>query len=229
MIAGELWPSDGDGPQNDEIQYVIDLGLLRRDGPNGKTLVISNDIYMEIIPRELVFETQYNLVSHAEQPWYIEPDGHLDISKLLRDFQQFFRENIGSWSNAFDYKEAGFQLLLQAFLQRIVNSGGLIDREYALGRGRVDLLVRWRYPKDKPKREQREQRVVIELKTIRKNRTPDAVLAEGLRQVSRYADESNADEAHLVICDERPDRSWDEKIYEREEEFGGRTVRVWGV
>ena len=32
----------------------------------------------------------------------------------------------------FQYKEAGPQLLLQAFLQRIVNSGGRIEREYGL-------------------------------------------------------------------------------------------------
>jgi hypothetical protein len=229
MISGEYWPSNGDGPENDDIQYVIDLGLLRRDGPNGKTLVISNDMYMEIIPRELVFKAQYNLVSKAEQPWYVESDGKIGVSKLLGDFQRFFRENIESWSEAFDYKEAGFQLLLQAFLQRIINGGGIIDREYALGRGRVDLLVRWRYPKDKPRREQGEQRVVIELKTVRKNRAPDEVISKGLQQVSRYADESNADESHLVICDERPGRSWDEKIFEREEKTGGRNVKIWGL
>jgi hypothetical protein len=49
-----------------------------------------------------------------------------------------------------------------------------------------------------------EQRVVIELKTIRKNRAPDTVLAEGLLQTARYADESNDDAACLVICDECP-------------------------
>ncbi len=39
--------------------------------------------------------------------------------------------------------EAGPQLLLQAFLQRGVNSGGRIEREYGLGRGRTDLLIVW--------------------------------------------------------------------------------------
>ena len=34
-------------------------------------------------------------------------------------------------------------MLLQAFLQRIVNSGGRIEREYGLGRMRTDLLVVW--------------------------------------------------------------------------------------
>jgi len=32
-------------------------------------------------------------------------------------------------------------LLLMAFLQRIVNGGGNIEREYAAGRGRVDLII----------------------------------------------------------------------------------------
>ena len=183
----------------------------------------------EIIPRELTVIMQDGMASSPAQPWYIESSGRLDISRLLRDFQQFFRENIESWNEAFDYKEAGFQLLLQAFLQRIVNGGGLIEREYALGRGRVDLLVRWRYPKDAPRREQKEQRIVIELKTIRKNRAPDAVLSEGLRQTDRYAGESGADEAHLVICDERIWRNWDEKIYERAEKSGNGDIHVWGM
>ncbi len=38
-----------------------------------------------------------------------------------------------SCNPAFDYKEVGPQLLLQAFLQRIINSGGILEREYGLG------------------------------------------------------------------------------------------------
>ena len=43
----------------------------------------------------------------------------------------------------FAYREAGPQLLLQAFLQRIVNAGGRIEREYGQGRRRVDLMIVW--------------------------------------------------------------------------------------
>ena len=160
----------------------------------------------------------------------MNPDGSLDMDKLLREFQQFFRENSESWLERFDYKEAGFQLLLQAFLQRIVNGGGLIDREYALGRGRVDLLVRWRYPKDATRGDQHEQRIVLELKTIReKTPAPGQVLPEGLEQTSRYAAQSNTAEAHLIICDERPGQGWDGKIYERSERGGGLEIKVWGL
>ena len=230
MISGGAW-TEGieEKPVQDDVQYVLDLGLIRRDGPNGKTLVISNDIYKEVIPRELTSVTQDNLVSRAEQPWYVAADGHLDMPKLMRDFQRFFRENIESWIDGFDYKEAGFQLLLQAFMQRIVNGGGIIEREYALGRGRVDLLARWRYPKESPREEQTEQRILLELKTIRKSRSPETVLREALEQISRYADLSNATESHLVICDERPEPTWDEKIYERAEHHSGRDISVWGL
>jgi len=44
----------------------------------------------------------------------------------------------------FDSQEAGPQLLLQAFLQRIVNGGGRIEREYGLGRRRTGLPFVWR-------------------------------------------------------------------------------------
>jgi hypothetical protein len=32
--------------------------------------------------------------------------------------------------------------MFMMFLQRIVNGGGFIGREYGIGRGRIDLLVR---------------------------------------------------------------------------------------
>jgi len=205
ILAGD------DDPQKiptDDLQYVVDLGLVRLQ----PSLDIANDIYREVIPRELTWTTQVTIV--REQAWYVNPDGSLDMNKLLDAFQQFFREHSESWLERFDYKEAGFQLLLQAFLQRIVNGGGTIDREYALGRGRVDLLVRWRYPMEAPRGTQKEQRIVLELKTIRiKGANAQKVLSDGLEQTARYAAMTGAAASHLLICDERPGRSWDEKIW----------------
>ena len=227
VIAGDNWTSK---PVSDDIEYVIDLGLLRNENGN---YMISNDIYREILPRELSWVMQVGMTSRPTQPWYVESNGKLDMSKLLRELQQFFRENSESWLERFDYKEAGFQLLLQAFLQRIVNGGGLINREYALGRGRVDLLVRWRYPVNATGSEQKEQRIVLELKTIRERTlNPGRILSEGLEQTARYAAQSDAAEAHLIICDERLGRGWDDKIYERNEKSersGDLEIKVWGV
>jgi hypothetical protein len=112
-----------------------------------------------------------------------------------------------------------------------VNGGGLIEREYALGRGRVDLLVRWRYPGAS---DRREQRIVLELKTIRaSSHDPNKAMSDGLEQTARYAERSNAAEAHLIVCDERAGRGWDEKIYDRIERRGSigtpRDIHIWGV
>ena len=141
----------------DDIQYAVDLGLIARtaEGPQ-----IANPIYREVIPRELTVITQLNLESQQNPAWYIRRDGQLDMPKLLEAFQQFFRENSEAWLEGFNYREAGPQLLMQAFLQRIINGGGRVDREYGLGRRRTDLLVVWNHPAG-------VQRVVIELKLLR--------------------------------------------------------------
>ena len=64
----------------------------------------------------------------------------------------FFREHSEHWLEHFQYKEAGPQLLLQAFLQRILNSGGRIELEYGLGRMRADLLLLWPLSQAEPGR-----------------------------------------------------------------------------
>ena len=111
-----------------DLEYVRDLGLIAQNDP----LRIANPIYAEIVPRELTYATQSGLVQ--DTAWYVHADGNLDVAKLLTAFQTFFREHSEHWVKRFQYQEAGPQLLLQAFLQRIVNSGGRIEREYGLGR-----------------------------------------------------------------------------------------------
>ena len=125
---------------DDDLQYIIDLGLIRQ-GPQGPE--IANPIYREVIPRQLSTITNENLKARFHDVWYIAPDGRIDMEKLMLSFQEFFREHSEHWIERYDYKEAGPQLLLQAFLQRIVNGGGRIEREYGLGRMRTDLLIVW--------------------------------------------------------------------------------------
>jgi hypothetical protein len=120
----------------------------------------------------------------------------------------------------FDYKEAGPQLLMQAFLQRIVNSGGRIDREYGPGRGRTDLTIHWPH-------ERGIQKIVAELKILRKSLK--GTVAAGLAQTAEYMDRCGTEEAHLVVFDRRPGRKWNEKIFRKTEAFDGRTIRVWGM
>lgn len=206
---------------NDDVLYVQDMGLIKVE--RGKPRRIANGIYREIIPRELTWSTQNALVQ--EPQWYQNSDGSINMEKLLTDFQQFFRENSDAWIGKFDYAEAGPQLLLQAFLQRIVNGGGYIDREYGLGRKRTDLLIR------KPLTEGYGgpvQRIVLELKI--KRYSLERTIDEGLQQTSAYMDAvGSVDEGHFIIFDRSKEKSWDERIWHKPYEVNGRTIVVWGM
>ncbi|MEA3642406.1 MAG: ATP-binding protein [Lamprobacter sp.] len=205
----------------DDQQYVEDLGLIvTRPGVR-----ISNRIYQEIIPRELSWIAQTR-IPNQEPAWYIDPDHRLNMPKLLAAFQQFFREHSDSWSEGFDYKEAAPQLLMQAFLQRIINGGGRLTREYGLGRKRTDLLIEW--PLDPEQGLYGPlQRVVIELKLLRGKL--DRVIQTGLAQTLDYCRRVGADEAHLVIFNRNPKVSWKKKIWHRPASLEGFSIGVWGA
>ena len=216
LLAGTAKPEQ---PPEDDVQYVEDLGLITTKGQ----MRISNEIYREVIPRVLTYTTQITI---AQDPaWYIQPDGQLDLCKLLQAFQQFFREHSESWLERFDYREAGPQLLMQAFLQRIVNGGGRVEREYGLDSGRTDLLVIWPFAEGM-------QRAVIELKVMHKSRSK--TIQEGLAEVREYADRCGAVEAHLVVFDRTPGKSWSRKIFRKKESYLmpegiELAVNIWGM
>ena len=209
----------------DDLEYVRDLGLVARQNP----IAIANPIYREVIPRDLTYTTQAGF--HHDPAWYVDEAGMLRMDKLLTGFQEFFREHSEHWVERFQYREAGPQLLLQAFLQRIVNSGGRIEREYGLGRRRTDLLIIWPVgglDGETPAGPGREtQKVVVECKVL--HRSLHETLREGLAQTRAYMDRSAAAEGHLVIFDRNEDRTWDEKVYRREEAEGSARVTVWGM
>ena len=220
MLAGEEEVDDNAIP-SDDILYVADMGLITLE--RGKPRRIANGIYREIIPRELTWSTQDSLLQQPQ--WYQNPDGSINMEKLLLDFQQFFRQNADSWIGKFDYAAAGPQLLLQAFLQRIVNGGGYIDREYGLGRKRTDLLIR------KPLTESYGgpvQRIVLELKIKRGDL--DKVIEKGLEQTWQYMDTAGSvDEGHLIIFDRDGEKSWEDRIWQRDYDWQGHPIKVWGM
>ncbi|MEM7496242.1 MAG: ATP-binding protein, partial [Myxococcota bacterium] len=132
-VIGTIVSGQNLRPTNEDFEYVTDLGLIRKD--QGGTLGLANPIYREVIPRALASGWEKWL--EMERPVGGLPGQPLDMRQLLSAFQRFFREHSESWLDAFQYKEAGPQLLLQAFLQRTVNSRGSIHREQAVGSGRT--------------------------------------------------------------------------------------------
>ena len=207
--------------RDDDLQYVEDLGLITTQ----PSIAISNRIYQEIIPREVTWAWQAT-ISNQQTAWYVLADGRLDIPALLRAFQQFFRENSEIWLQGLPFKEAGPHLVLQAFLQRIVNGGGRINREYALGRKYTDLFLEW--PLDKEKGFYGEvQKVVLELK-IQRN-SLDKTISDGVVQIADYARRIGTEEAYLVIFDRDPDVDWESKIWEKSGfQDDDLPVGVWG-
>ena len=202
ILAGDTDADESLMPQ-DDVQYVADMGLITLDKPRR----IANAIYKEIIPRELTWTTQSGLVQQSA--WYMNPDNSINMEKLLLDFQQFFRQNSDSWIEKFDYKESGPQLLLQAFLQRVVNGGGYIDREYGLGRGRTDLLI------TKPLTDGYGgpfRRIVLRLQILRGN--SDTTIQKGLEQTTGYMDTCGGtiNEGHFILFDRTPGKPWEEKL-----------------
>ena len=80
---------------------------------------------------------------HADPRSFVRADGTLDLDVLLREFASFWIEQGDVLVEGATYREAGAQLVLMAFLQRVVNGGGTVTREYGAGRKRLDLLVEW--------------------------------------------------------------------------------------
>ncbi|MCP5050400.1 MAG: ATP-binding protein, partial [bacterium] len=204
----------------DDVEYTADLGLIAKK----PEIRIANRIYQEIIPRELTYTTQMTIIQRTA--WYTADDGSLDMEKLLTAFQAFFRKQFESWVDGIKYKEAGRQLLLQAFLQRIVNGGGRVEREYGLGRGRTDLLIVWPLKNDDGTIRS-VQEVVIEIK-IRYG-SLETTIKKGLKQTRRYMDKCGTSQGYLLIFNRSTKASWDEKIFKREETCEGVNIGIYGM
>jgi len=198
----------------DDIQYTVDLGLVKR----GRPLRVANGIYREVIPRELTFSTE-ETISHKTE-WYVNENGLLDMQKLLVAFQKFFLKHSESWIERFNYKEAGPQLLLQAFLQRIVNSGGRVEREYGLGKMRTDILVTWFF-------ERKRQEAVIELKI--KYDSLEKTIKKGLKQTAKYMDKCGTSEGYLVIFDRDDKKTWDDRTFQKKGSYNGYSIEIMGM
>ncbi len=184
ILAGQ---SLGDIPQDDR-RYAIDLGLLRRDPMGG--LTIANPIYREVIPRVLASGPQDSLPSI--QPSWLKSDGALDSDKLLAAFLSFWRQHGEPLLRSAPYHEIAPHLVLMAFLHRVVNDGGTLEREYAIGRDRMDLCLRYG-----------DITLGMELKVWRDGR-PDPFNA-GLEQLDGYLSGLGLDQGWLVIFDRRSD------------------------
>ena len=182
MIGGRLL---GDLPEDDR-RFAVDLGLLRRNREG--TLEVANPIYREIILRSLTSGTRDTL-PHITPSW-LRSDGRLDLDQLRDAFLAFWRQHGEPLLASAPYHEIAPHLVLMAFLHRVVNGGGSVEREYAIGKGRMDLCVR-----------RGLDTLAIEIKVWRdKEADPKD---EGLAQIDGYLAGLGLDTGWLVIFDRR--------------------------
>jgi len=170
----------------DDLRFVQDLGLVRMDATGG--LMIANPIYEAVIPRSLTTTTRAFLP--ALTPSWRTPDGRLNPTALLAAFLAFWRQHGQPLLGTTAYHEIAPQLVLLAFLDRVANGGGSVDREIMVGGDRVDLVLRYGH-----------DRLAIELKVWRDQR-PDALTA-GLAQLDSYLSGLSLATGWLIIFDQR--------------------------
>jgi hypothetical protein len=171
----------------DDREFLIDLGLVKRSSEGG--LQIANPIYKEVLARILTLDAQDSLP--VIQPVWLTAEGKLDPERLLDSFLVFWRQHGQPLLRSVSYHEIAPHLVLMAFLHRVANGGGTLDREYAIGSDRMDLCLRYG-----------EMTLALELKVWRAGR-PDPLTA-GLSQLDRYLAGLSLDTGWLVIFDQRP-------------------------
>jgi hypothetical protein len=195
---------------NDALTYTRDLGLIAAKPP----VRFANPIYQEIIPRVLSFGFQEVLPQDlVDSPWYIQ-QGRLNLEALLTAFQQFYRRYSEAWLAKYDFREVGRQLLLMAFLQRIINAGGRVEREMAIGNGRCDLWI-----------EYGPDQFVLELKLYRDEFSRE----DGLKQTARYLSQLGLSQGYLILFETRIGTTWEERIYREVITVADKTVILLGM
>lgn len=192
LISGADLPKV-DATYDDDVSYAQDLGLIAA----GNDVRVANPIYREVIVRVLTAGMQRAI--RVEPRTFLLPDGRIDFRKILTEFAEFWRANGEILVAEEGYHETAPHLVFMAYLQRVVNGGGFVDREFGAGRGRIDILVRKPYIDSDGKTA--VQKEIVELK-VRHPGRGDPVAA-GLTQLDGYLDRLGVDGGHLIVFDRR--------------------------
>lgn len=213
VIEPMLMGGRSEGNEADE-QYVIDLGLVRYDRLR-KTLMPANEIYTEVLPRVLSHVAQSRINDGDIKVSWQDASGKLDAHQFLLNFLDFWRNHGEVMMQSAPYHEAAPHLVLMAYLQRVINGGGRIEREYAAGSGRLDLLVLVG-----------DRQMAIEVKVWRDKQADP--LAEGLVQIEAYLTRLGLKNGFLVIFDRRTNAvDWPLRMQTHAERTAsGRAVQV---
>ncbi|NOY25697.1 MAG: ATP-binding protein [Oligoflexia bacterium] len=212
ILLGEAPPTD----VADDIDYAVDLGLIVRS-PVG--YAPANPLYREVLARTLT-QNQQDVLPVPWWPWQTD-DGRLDLPALVDAFVAWWRRHGDLLIDEADagWREAAAHLAFMGFLQRVVNGGGRVTREYASGRGRLDLLV-----------EYGPDRFVIELKRVPPSHVSlPTVREEGIAQLCGYLDQLGLTEGWMIVFDQRVGRTWKQRLWREQLEEDGKLLHLVGA
>ena len=197
----------------DDLRFSVDLGLVREAAPG--VFEVANPIYREIIARDLA--APMRAAFPALTPTWLTAEGRLDWDRLRDAFIEFWVRHGEALLPGAPYPEAAPHLVLMAFLHRVVNGGGRVEREYAAGSGRMDLCV-----------EYKGDRLGIEVKTWRDRDKRADPARDALAQIDGYLARTGCDRGWVVVFDQREGReALPERVrVERATTAGGRAVEV---
>lgn len=199
---------------HDDFQYVLDLGLIRKTREGAEP---ANPLYREVLGRQLTYNLQENLPLPRWR--WRTAEGRLDMAALVREFLAWWRENSDVLvEDVPEYPEAIPHLAFMAFLQRVINGGGQVHREYAAGRMALDLLVTFG-----------DDRFVLELKRIRARDSLERVREAAIQQTLRYLEVTGEREGWVILFDQRPGRSWEARLWQETVERDGKVLWLRGA
>jgi hypothetical protein len=168
---------------NPIIEIGITYGYFKNS--NGK-VVISNKVFAEIIYNYMEsklenFYSKMDLYNYRDA--FIQPNGGLDIEKVLKKFQQFMKEQYSSKDE--EFIEHHGRLLFLAFIKPIINGTGFDFKEVQISEEkRLDLVITYNNFK-----------YIIEMKIWRGTKYHE----EGISQLCNYLDIHNLHTGYLLI------------------------------
>mgnify|MGYP000717929940 CR=1 FL=1 len=170
----------------DDMRYAIDLGLVR-SGPN-RRLEVSNPLYREVLLDALTFTPLASIPRQNDPVWMTA--GRLDPDKLLKVFADFWRQHGSALMATTDFPELAPHIVVLAFLQRVANGGGWVNREHPAENGRMDVYV-----------ELGDVKLAVELKVWRDKQADPA--NDGMEQLERYMRHIDTAHGWLIVFDRR--------------------------
>jgi hypothetical protein len=242
------------GISPDDIQYALDLGLLKIDPGNSGVYLPANPVYQEIIVRTLTYNIQRKIKKSKPVPdegkWM---DGSaLDMSGLLKSFQTYWSENSEMFinynkmdslvSNSISSALLKFSLASQIEISEdIINN--IENSLISLTNEALTHLVLFAFLQrvlnggaDFIHREYALGTLRADILVSYKGRRypveikikGNASEDESLEQLFGYMNKCGAEVGWLVVFDKNFDKPWNEKIFWDTREYKGAIIHIAG-